>query len=48
MFANNMTLLVNKIENRLGTDMLNLPDNIKKETWPDKVIIPDTLVTWSR
>lgn len=47
-FANNMTLLINKIENRLGTDMLNLPDNIKKESWPDKVIIPDTLVTWSR
>ena len=47
-FANNMTLLLNKIENRLGTDMLNLPDNLKKEAWPDEVIIPDTLVTWSR
>lgn len=48
MFANNMTRLVNKIENRLGTDMLNLPDNLSKSVWPDKVIIPDTIVTWSR
>lgn len=48
MFANNMTRLLNKIENRLGTDMLNLPDQLKKEMWAEKVIIPDTLVTWSR
>ena len=48
MFANNMSRLINKIENRLGTDMLNLPDNLKKEAWPERVIIPDTLVTWSR
>ena len=48
MFANNMTLLLNKIENRLGTDMLNLPDHLKKETWAERVVIPDTLVTWSR
>lgn len=47
-FANNMTRLLNKLENRLGTDMLNLPDNLKKEMWPEKVIIPDTLRTWSR
>lgn len=47
-FANNMTLLLNKIENRLGVDMLNLPDHLKKERWAEKVIIPDTLVTWSR
>lgn len=48
MFANNMTLLLNKIENRLGVKMLNLPDNLKKEKWAEEVIIPDTLVTWSR
>lgn len=48
MFANNMTRLLNKIENRLGTDMLNLPDQLKKEVWAEKVIVPDTLVTWSR
>ena len=47
-FANNMTLLINKIESRLGVDQLQLPDNIKKETWPEKVVIPDTLTTWSR
>lgn len=47
-FANNMTLLVNKIEDRLGTDMLNLPDKLQKKNWPDRVIIPQTLVTWSR
>lgn len=47
-FANNMTLLLNKIENRLGTDVLDLPDHLKKEKWAEKVIIPDTLVTWSR
>lgn len=48
MFANNMTALLNKIENRLGVKMLNLPDNLKKEKWAEEVIIPDTLVTWSR
>lgn len=47
-FANNMTYLLNKIENRLGTDMLDLPDKLKKEQWAENVIIPDTLKTWSR
>lgn len=47
-FANNMTYLLNKLENRLGTDMLDLPDKLKKENWAEKVIIPDTLKTWSR
>lgn len=47
-FSNNMTNLVNKIEQRLGTAALTLPDNLKKSNWPDKVIIPMTLVTWSR
>lgn len=48
MFANNMTRLLNKIENRLGTDMLDLPKQLRKEVWAEKVIIPDTIVTWSR
>ena len=48
MFANNMTRLLQKIEDRLGTDLLNLPDNLKKECWPDRVIIPTTIPTWSR
>ena len=47
-FSNNMTLLVNKIEARLGLDMLDLPEKMTKDKWPDKIIIPDTLTTWSR
>lgn len=47
-YANNMTKLLNKIETRLGTEPLKLPDFCKKESWAEKVIIPDTLVTFSR
>ena len=47
-FSNNMTNLINKVENRLGLKPLNLPDDIRKETWPDSVIIPDSIVTYSR
>lgn len=47
-YTNNMTNLLNKIENRLGTKPLNLPDDIKKETWASNVIELDTLVTFSR
>lgn len=47
-YSNNMTLLVNKIERRLGTMPLNLPDNLKKEIWGSEVIEQDTLVTFSR
>lgn len=46
--SNNMTLLLNKIETRLGVDILNLPEHLAKNKWADKVIIPDTLVTFSR
>lgn len=46
--ANNMTLLLNKIENRLGLKPLNLKDDLAKENWADTVIVPDTLVTFSR
>ena len=45
---NLMTNLVNKIERRLGTDELNLPDHLKKNVWPDKVIATDTIDTFSR
>ena len=47
-FSNNMTKLVNKIENRLGLLMMKLPDKINKNAWAENVIIPDTLVTFSR
>ncbi len=47
-FANKMSGLLQKIENRLGVAPLNLPEAIAKDTWADKVIIPDTLVTFSR
>ena len=47
-FANNMSNLLTKIENRLGTRPLQLPKEIDKDTWAKKVIIPDTLVTFSR
>lgn len=46
-YANNMTNLLNKIERRLGTKPLNLPDDISKDKWAD-VIREDTLVTFSR
>ena len=34
-YANNMTLLLNKIERRLGTKPLNLPEEIQKDKWAD-------------
>lgn len=46
-YANNMSNLLNKIENRLGTKPLNLPEDISKDKWAD-IIISDTLVTFSR
>ena len=36
--ANDMTKLINKIERRLGTKALNLPDYLQKNTWPEEVI----------
>ena len=46
-YSNNMTILLNKIERRLGTKPLNLPDAIKKDQWAD-IIKEDTLPTFSR
>lgn len=45
--ANQMTLLLNKIERRLGLKMLKLPDDLNKESWVD-VIKEDTIPTYSR
>lgn len=45
---NRMTEVVNKIERRLGTAPLNLPEALQKEHWVDQVIKPDTLTTFSR
>ena len=44
---NRMEQLLNKIERRLGTKLLNLPKEIAKDTWAD-VIDEDTLSTFSR
>lgn len=46
-YVNNMTKLIEKIERRLGTRALNLPDNLKKETWAE-VIKDESLLTFSR
>ena len=45
---NRMTDVVNKIERRLGTAPLNLPEQLQKKNWADSVIKPDTLTTFSR
>lgn len=47
MPSNKMSDLVNKIERRLGTKPLNLPDHLCKDKWPE-VIINDSLSTFSR
>ena len=46
--ANSMTLLLNKIERRLGTQQLYLPDYMSKNVWAKEVICNDTLDTFSR
>ena len=46
--ANKMTSLVNKIERRLGTKPLNLPEDMSKDVWAKDVICNDTLDTFSR
>ena len=48
MALNKMNNLLNKIERRLGTKPLMLPDDICKDKWVDETIIPDTLLTFSR
>lgn len=48
MSMNKMNILLSKIERRLGTKPLMLPDDINKDKWVDEVIIPDTIATFSR
>ena len=43
-----MTSLLNKIERRIGTKALSLPDPINKDTWAKEVIAEDTIPTFSR
>ena len=45
--TNRMSTLLNKIERRLGTKMLKLPDEINKDSWV-QVIEEDTIPTFSR
>ena len=44
---NKMTSLINKIERRLGTKILNLPKELSKDEWVN-VIKEDTIPTFSR
>ena len=44
---NQMTLLLNKIERRLGVKALNLPESLSKDNWAD-IIVEDTIPTFSR
>ena len=45
--SNEMTRLLNKIERRLGTSTLSLPESIGKDYWPT-IIAEDTIPTYSR
>lgn len=47
-YMNRMTALLNKIEHRLGTKPLNLPEKINKDHWATDVICNETLDTFSR
>lgn len=44
---NKMTSLINKIERRLGTNIINLPKELDKDKWVE-VIEEDTIQTFSR
>ena len=44
---NKMTNLINKIERRLGTNIINLPEQLAKEQWVN-IIEQDTIPTFSR
>jgi len=45
---NEMTKLLNKIERRIGTKSLNLPEHMSKDKWATEVICNETLDTFSR
>lgn len=46
--ANKMNKLLDKIERRLGTSQLKLPDYLSKDKWASVVIANETLDTFSR
>lgn len=46
--VNRMNRLLNKIERRLGTKTLNLPEHLNKDAWAKEVIENETLDTFSR
>lgn len=46
--ANRMSALLNKLERRLGTRQLKLPDYLAKDKWATDVIENETLDTFSR
>lgn len=46
--ANRMNALLDKLERRLGTKQLNLPDYLSKDKWAEEVIANETLDTFSR
>ena len=48
MPTNKMNKLLDKIERRLGTKPLNLPDDLSKDKWAEEVISNETLDTFSR
>jgi hypothetical protein len=45
--GNKMSALLDKVERRLGTRPLNLPEHLRKDNWA-KIIEQDTLPTFSR
>jgi len=45
---NRMTDLLNKLEHRLGADVMGLPKEFQKDYWARKVIAKETLDTFSR
>ena len=46
--VNRMNRLLDKIERRLGTKVLNLPEGLNKASWAKEVIENETLDTFSR
>lgn len=48
MPTNKMNKLLDKLERRLGTKPLNLPDDLSKDKWAEEVISNETLDTFSR
>lgn len=48
MSMNKMDDLLNKIERRLRTRPLMLPDVVKKDKWVEGTIIPDSIASYSR